>query len=152
MLTGEQVRLLRHARQIKQNEMARRMGVSQQRYSALEKSRKINGTHLEKILSILNFTVAEVTSIFKHLPPPPDSSWLHGKKIISLHHHTTLWYPQKKENDKKGSPHIIHSFAAACVLVSKHTSGYYCPGKKEQLPCAIIKKRTTAGEPLLPRL
>lgn len=125
MLTGEQVRLLRHARQIKQNEMARRMGVSQQRYSALEKSRKINGAHLEKILSILNFTVAEVTSIFKHLPPPPDNRLPHGKKIISFHHHTTLWYPQKKENDKKSSPHIIHSFIAPYGTSPNYPAGNY---------------------------
>ena len=40
MLTGEQVRLLRQTRQVKQIEMARRIGISQQRYSALEKSKK----------------------------------------------------------------------------------------------------------------
>ena len=71
MLTGEQIRLLRQARQLKQKEMARRMGISQQRYSALEKSEKVNGEHAQKILSLLKFTVAEVESIFKTLPPPP---------------------------------------------------------------------------------
>lgn len=74
MLTGEQVRLLRHARQIKQIEMARRMGISQQRYSALEKSKKINGARLDKILLILNFSLAEVKSVFHILPPPLISS------------------------------------------------------------------------------
>lgn len=70
MLTGEKIRLLRQARQIKQKEMARLMGISQQRYSALEKSEKVNGEHAEKILALLKFTVAEVETIFKTLPPP----------------------------------------------------------------------------------
>jgi len=38
MLTGEKLRLLRQARQIKQKEMSRIMGISQQRYSMLGKN------------------------------------------------------------------------------------------------------------------
>lgn len=67
MLTGEQLRLLRQARQVKQKEMARKMGISQQRYSMLEKSKRISDTHVEKLLSILKFTLADVEKIFATL-------------------------------------------------------------------------------------
>ena len=69
MLTGERLRLLRQARQIKQKEMARIMGISQQRYSMLEKSKKISDWQSGKILTVLKFTTADVENIFNILPP-----------------------------------------------------------------------------------
>ena len=71
MLTGGRLRLLRQSRQIKQQEMARIMGISQQRYSMLEKSKEISHGQSVKILALLKYTAADVENIFNILPPPP---------------------------------------------------------------------------------
>lgn len=71
MLTGEKLRLLRQSRQVKQKEMARIMGISHQRYSMLEKSKKINDGQSVKMLAVLKFTTADVENIFNTLPPSP---------------------------------------------------------------------------------
>lgn len=55
-LTGKQLRLLRVFKQIKQEEAARQLRVSQQRYSALENSHHILENRIPSILSALRYT------------------------------------------------------------------------------------------------
>jgi len=81
MIIGEKLRLLRQSRQIKQTEMADRMGISQQRYSILEKGKTISNSQYEKILLLLKYTAADVEIIFKTLPPPPNNWFI--KKLIN---------------------------------------------------------------------
>ena len=68
MFTGEKLRLLRSTKQIKQNEMARMLGISQQRYSALENSPAISEEKEKLILNVLKYSKQDVEKIFSLLP------------------------------------------------------------------------------------
>jgi len=106
MLTGEQLRFLRQARQLKQKEMARQMGISQQRYSALENNEIINGEHVKKILVLLKFSAEDAENIFRTLPPPNNNFF--PKKIIPQNFYYTILHNQHiKENDKKMDDYIL---------------------------------------------
>ena len=69
MFTGKKLRLLRIARQIKQKEMARKLGVTQQRYSALENSSAITEEKFKAILKILKVSKPEAEKIFAIFSP-----------------------------------------------------------------------------------
>lgn len=70
--TGEKLRLLRQARRMKQGELARKMGIKQQRISALENSDEISKEQEIKIFATLKFSKQEAETIFKmFLSPPP---------------------------------------------------------------------------------
>jgi transcriptional regulator with XRE-family HTH domain len=62
MFTGEQIRILRTSRGFTQKQIAWKIGLSQQRYSALEKYQRVNGEHLLKILKALRFSVEDAQS------------------------------------------------------------------------------------------
>lgn len=65
MFTAEKLRLLRQAKQMKQKEMARKLGISQQRYSALENNEKISEEKTKRILSALCLSKKEAEKILK---------------------------------------------------------------------------------------
>lgn len=68
MFTGEKIRLLRITRHVKQAEMARRMGISQQRYSALENSSTISEEKQEMIMNVLSYSRQDAQRILSLLP------------------------------------------------------------------------------------
>jgi transcriptional regulator with XRE-family HTH domain len=63
VFSGEHIRILRTSRGLTQKEIAWKIGLSQQRYSALEKYQKVNGEHLQKILKALKFSPQEAKNI-----------------------------------------------------------------------------------------
>lgn len=69
MFTGKKLRMLRIFRQIKQKEMARGLGITQQRYSILENSSKIPDERAKEILAVLRFSKKEAAKIFALLSP-----------------------------------------------------------------------------------
>lgn len=73
MFTGENLRLLRQVRRIEQKELAQMLGISQQRYSALENSKKVSDSWSEKILDALKFSPNEAMGVLKVIIPPPRS-------------------------------------------------------------------------------
>lgn len=74
MITGQQLRLLRHLHEMKQETIAKKLKITQQAYSKLEKNDCINGERLNKIISILGYTKKEFEKAIKNLPPPPKMS------------------------------------------------------------------------------
>jgi len=69
MITGETLKVLRNIKGIKQETMAKSLGITQPAYCKLELSNHINEDKLQKILVILNCTENEVEKIIKFLPP-----------------------------------------------------------------------------------
>lgn len=67
MISGEQLRLLRHTQQLKQQAMATLMGISQQRLSALEKSKKLSEENARKALKALGFAHNDVKIVLRKL-------------------------------------------------------------------------------------
>lgn len=61
--TGEKLRLLRQARGMKQGELARKMGIKQQRISALENSPEISNEQVKKIFAALKLSKQEAEAI-----------------------------------------------------------------------------------------
>jgi len=70
MISGETLRLLRNIKGIKQETMAKSLGITQPAYCKLEHSQYINGEKLQKLLAILNYTEKEIEQLKKFLPPP----------------------------------------------------------------------------------
>jgi transcriptional regulator with XRE-family HTH domain len=67
MFTGETLRLLRQTRQLKQSDMAHRMGISQQRYSTLERSRAVSIRHSRSALTILELNYEDAIRIISSI-------------------------------------------------------------------------------------
>ena len=59
MFTGEKLRQLRLTRQMKQTQIAYKLNITQQRYSALENSDKLPDDWYPRILHVLNYTKEE---------------------------------------------------------------------------------------------
>jgi transcriptional regulator with XRE-family HTH domain len=75
MLTGEELRLLRLIKGLKQQFIASKMGISQQAYSKLEKKNSINASQAEKILHCMNCRQEDVDALDKiHTISNEDSS------------------------------------------------------------------------------
>ncbi len=70
MITGEQLRLLRQIHNIKQEQMAKALQITQQRYSMLEKLQLLPAEKTEKVLATLNLSLEDAHSILNTLPPP----------------------------------------------------------------------------------
>lgn len=68
MFTGEKIRLLRITRHVKQSEMARRLGISQQRYSALENSHSVSEEKQQRIMDVLSYSRQDAQKILALLP------------------------------------------------------------------------------------
>lgn len=70
MISGEQVRLIRNLYGIKQETMAKKLGISQPAYCHLEKKRWINGEQFENILAALGCSKEELENLVRNLPLP----------------------------------------------------------------------------------
>ena len=53
MFTSNEIRLLRDSRQMKQEDVARKMGIKKQRYSQLENHKELNPERTSEILKVL---------------------------------------------------------------------------------------------------
>ena len=71
MISGHELRLLRHLHEMKQETIAKKLHITQQAYSKLEKSPCINGERLDQIITVLGYTRKELENTIKNLPPPP---------------------------------------------------------------------------------
>lgn len=69
-LTSTQLRLLRHSRQMKQEQVARKMGIKKQRYSQLENHKELNPERLTEILKVLGYTPETAAKYLESIPPP----------------------------------------------------------------------------------
>lgn len=67
MITGELLRKLRLIKDIKQETMAEKLGITQPRYCHLEKKEKIQGDLLRKLIKALDYTTEEVEEMTKLL-------------------------------------------------------------------------------------
>ena len=65
MITGETLRFIRNIKGIKQETLARQLGISQPAYCKLEKKERISKDRWEFILSKLNFQEGELEIILK---------------------------------------------------------------------------------------
>jgi transcriptional regulator with XRE-family HTH domain len=63
MFTGDQLRKLRQIKGIKQEDLAKRLGIKQQRYSVLENSKKVSEEKQRLILQALNYSSEEANKI-----------------------------------------------------------------------------------------
>lgn len=70
MIRGKHLRLIRILNEIKQTEMAKKLQVSQQAYSALENQAWIIGEKCLKIIDALGYTPEEFEAAIIKLPPP----------------------------------------------------------------------------------
>jgi transcriptional regulator with XRE-family HTH domain len=70
MITGQTLRKLRLLKEVKQTTLAKKLGISQQAYSKLEKSSHIDAQKLVVLLDLLQCSREEL-KVF--LPPPPAS-------------------------------------------------------------------------------
>jgi transcriptional regulator with XRE-family HTH domain len=69
--SSTQLRLLRFSRQMKQEYIAFKMGISKQRYSELENHKNLRPERVVEILKILGYTVDSATKYLDSIPPPP---------------------------------------------------------------------------------
>lgn len=69
MCDGITLKKLRLLKNVSQQEMARRPGISQQAYSKLEKQKTVNRERLRKILSVLKSSHRELEAIKKFILP-----------------------------------------------------------------------------------
>lgn len=70
LLTSNELQLLRHSRQIKQEEIAKKMGISKQRYSELENHKELRQERIIEILRILGYTMETARKYLDNIPPP----------------------------------------------------------------------------------
>lgn len=74
MITGTQLRSLRNFKGLKQDYVARKIGVSQSTYSDVENfTEPITGKKLESILAVLGLTLEKAVEILGFLPPVNNS-------------------------------------------------------------------------------
>ncbi|MBI2729874.1 MAG: helix-turn-helix transcriptional regulator [Sphingobacteriales bacterium] len=70
MINGNALSKLRQLKGIKQQQLAKKIGISQQALSKLEQREKINKEKFEAILAALKISAVEWEQIQKLLPPP----------------------------------------------------------------------------------
>lgn len=70
--TSEQIRLLRLSRQMKQEQVARKLGITKQRYSELENHPRLQPNRIEEILKVLGYTTETAIKFLDALPPPTE--------------------------------------------------------------------------------
>ena len=70
MISGEQLRQLRSLHIIVQKAFAKKLHITQQAYSKMERRKLINGERLVQIMEALGYTKEEFEKIIKNLPPP----------------------------------------------------------------------------------
>ena len=70
MLKPDEIRLLRHSREMKQLEVAQKMGITKQRYSELENHNNLQLQRLDEILKALGYTLETARNYLDSIPPP----------------------------------------------------------------------------------
>lgn len=68
-LTSNQIRLLRGSRQMKQQQIADKMGIKKQRYSQLENHKDLSPDRAIQILKILGYTPETASNYLASIPP-----------------------------------------------------------------------------------
>ena len=74
MSNGTWIKRLRIAKDIKQSTIARRLGISQQAYSKLEKCLQIDKHRLSEILQAMDSNEEELNQVSKFFTPPCERS------------------------------------------------------------------------------
>lgn len=69
-LTSQQIRLLRQSRQMKQEQVALKMGITKQRYSELENHKCLRPERVIEILEVLGYTPETASQYLASIPPP----------------------------------------------------------------------------------
>lgn len=69
-LTSLQIRLLRSSRQMKQEDVAHKMGITKQRYSELENHKGLREERIMEILKVLGYTLETAAKYLEAIPPP----------------------------------------------------------------------------------
>ena len=67
---NNKIRLLRLSRQMKQEEVARKMGITIQRYSQLENHPNLKIEREEEIIVMLGYTICTAKKYLESIPPP----------------------------------------------------------------------------------
>jgi transcriptional regulator with XRE-family HTH domain len=68
MFTARDIRLLRITRQMKQETIAKKMGISKQRYSKLENHGNLHQERIKEILMILGYTYESAKKYLDSIP------------------------------------------------------------------------------------
>jgi transcriptional regulator with XRE-family HTH domain len=68
--TSEQIRILRLSRHMKQEQVARKMKISKQRYSELENHPRLRPIRVAEILKALGYSVDSAIQFLNAIPPP----------------------------------------------------------------------------------
>ena len=75
VLSSNEIRLLRHSRQVKQEDVARKMGITKQRYSELENHKDLRTERVSEILAMLGYTMETARKFLDNIPPPKKKSF-----------------------------------------------------------------------------
>ena len=78
-LTNTEIRLLRTSRQMKQEEVACKMGIKKQRYSQLENHKDLSTDRALEILKVLGYTPETAAKYLESIPPPANITWTDNK-------------------------------------------------------------------------
>lgn len=69
MFSSNEIRLLRHSRQIKQEDIARKMNITKQRYSELENHQSLRRERIDEIIKNLGYTIESARKYLDSIPP-----------------------------------------------------------------------------------
>jgi len=70
IFTSTQIRLLRMSRQLKQEFVGAKMGITKQRYSELENNSNLKEGRLQEILKVLGYTDESARKYLDSIPAP----------------------------------------------------------------------------------
>jgi transcriptional regulator with XRE-family HTH domain len=84
MYSGVCLKRLRAFREIKQETVAKRLGISQQAYSKLENCEHIAHDRLNEILRAMGSTIKDLEKIVRLYPPPPAKSRIVPIQLCSV--------------------------------------------------------------------
>ncbi len=70
MFSCNEIRLLRYSRQMKQEVISKKMGISKQRYSVLENHKKLSQLRISEILKVLGYTLKTARNYLDNIRPP----------------------------------------------------------------------------------
>jgi transcriptional regulator with XRE-family HTH domain len=63
---------------MKQEQVARKLGITKQRYSELENHPRLQPNRIEEILKVLGYTADTAAKFLSALPPPPPRKFLNN--------------------------------------------------------------------------
>ena len=96
--------------------MSRIMGISQQRYSMLGKSKNVCDVQSVKILAVLNINTTDVENIFTYYPPIAIQSNYYNRRFA---------LPQQINNAKKAVHSFLFTHTAQCACIANNPSANY---------------------------